>query len=243
MWMRAWKTWPISPALTMSRARTTDGFQASGQLIMSRVLFFFAASYIRFAPSAVWAIGFSTIAWSPRFAAASTMATPSDFEEQTRTPSASTRSNRSAGRSKSAVTLNSLRSFSRSGLFGSAPPTIFTPGIFRKSGSMCQTWSWTIPATRRRKGFIGEPFYGSGAGGQRFRAIPRNGLLVADADDGRQGLIVPRLFEDRRLAAGLAGHLVADVPAAHHEDVPARAGDALGARRNLGGRLRPRRRD
>src|SRR6185295_1006682 len=65
----------------------------------------------------------------------------------------------SFGCSKSVVTPNSLRSLSRSGRFGSAPPTIRTPGTLANSGRSFHAWSWMRPATRSRKVFIGRPFY------------------------------------------------------------------------------------
>src|SRR5579862_8517985 len=154
MWMRAWKTWPILPAWASSIARTTEGFQAIGQFTISRVRWRRDAASIRRAPSAVAAIGFSTNACSPRAAAASTIGTPPAFESQTRTASASTWSKRSRGFSNSAVTPNPRRSFSRSGRFGSAPPTIDTPGSAANWGSSFHAWSWMRPATSSRKGFM-----------------------------------------------------------------------------------------
>src|SRR6185295_13104725 len=156
MWMRAWKTWPILPALTRSSACVTEGFHAIGQLIMMRVRWRFDAASMRRAPSAVAAIGFSTKAWRPRAAAASTIGTPPAFESQTRTASASTALKRSAGFSNRAPTPNSLRIFSRRGLFGSAAPTIFTPGTCRNCGSIFHAWSWMRPATTSRKSFMAD---------------------------------------------------------------------------------------
>src|SRR5579872_6430934 len=185
MWIRAWNTWPIFPARASCRAVTTDGFHAIGQLTMSRVRWRRAAACIRRAPSAVAAIGFSTIAWSPRAAAASTIGTPPALESQTRTPSASTSSKRSPGFSYRAVTPNSFRSFPRRGLFGSAPPTILTPGTAANWGRSFQAWSWMRPATTSRKGFMAAH---STSGPAVVRGFEESGLRPADGEPVALGL-------------------------------------------------------
>src|SRR5262249_30208790 len=55
---------------------------------------------------------------------------------------------------------------------GSAPPTILTPGILANSGIMRQTWSWTRPATRTRKGFMARHSTDGGRDGKGFERRP-----------------------------------------------------------------------